>query len=353
MILATNTPIRRSLLFLFIIVSVLGFSPEKASAQCYYSPGLYVPTYFAGQGVTAWYSNGYLYPSCGSWYIRYFVDGGERWQATGGGGGSIGLGALGQGWHTLYAAVVTDRSWYLQWGLFSGTSFYVCSASYGALCSGGGNSCGDQNYGYIQCDGSCSASGAPAERPYYNTACTSYPNACGVTTTGTYNCSAVCSATTPANPAGYGTACTSPANACGVTTTGTIQCNGACSATTAPANPSYYGQSCTLTSAPNACGQTTTGSGLTDCNGVCTGTTPAPPSNATCTPSTPTVSGLYKAGAYRGPAVPSFDPTGYQLYAQSVSPANFNLTYYFEFSKDGVNWTGDPLPPIGSWSVVP
>src|SRR3989344_3935663 len=119
--------------------------------------------------------------------------------------------------------------------------------------------------------------------------------------------------TPPANPAGYGTACTSPANACGVTTTGTIQCNGACSATTAPANPSYYGQSCTLTSAP----------------------------------------GRYKAGAYRGPTVPSFDPAGYQLYAQSVSPANFNLTYYFEWSKDGVNWTGDPLPPVGSWSTLP
>ena len=108
-------------------------------------------------------------------------------------------------------------------------------------------------------------------------------NACGGT--GTYQCDGSCSAPAPANPANYGQACTktSSPNACGQTSTtsGTIQCDGSCNATTpsTPANPANYGQACTKTSSPNACGQTNTTSGTFQCDGSCSAPTPSTPAN--------------------------------------------------------------------------
>lgn len=202
--------------------------------------------------------------------------------------------------------------------------------------------------------GVCSG-GTPANPSYLNQSCSSPSNSCGDTYNGTFNCSYVCSAgySPPPERAGYGSACSTAPNSCGDRNYGYIQCDGSCSVSTAPAERSNYNATCTLTSAPNACGKTATANGTLDCNGVCTGTTPAPPSNATCAPGAPTVSGLYNNTGYLGSSVPAYDSSGYQLYAQGVSPAGFNLTYYFEWSKDGVNWTGDPGLPAGSWAVLP
>lgn len=201
-----------------------------------------------------------------------------------------------------------------------------CVANQGASCSSAANSCGTTNSGTIQCNGTCSATTAPANPAGYGTYCTSAPNACGYTDTQMITCSG-CPATTPANPAGYGNACTSAPNACGSTNSGTVQCNGTCSATTpatpagygtsctrtnscsqsntgtilcngscsvsAPANPPLYGTTCT--SAPNACGQTNTGTYW--CNGSCSAVTPAMPGNYgnSCT-STPNACGMTNTG---------------------------------------------------------
>ncbi len=244
-----------------------------------------------------------------------------------------------------------------KWGQLYATykiPFTVCAAKYLQVCSSTAtNSCGDPNYGYTNCDGSCSATTAPAERFYWNNVCTSYSNVCGQTTSGTTDCSGVCSATTPATPTGYGDSCSSNTNSCGGVNYGSLACSGtgvACSvSSTAPANPSYYGTSCTLTSAQNICGKTTTAIGTYDCNNICVGTTPAAPSNTTCVPSAPTISGLYnKNGVYLGASVPAYDSLGYQIYANATSLIpGAKLTYYFEFSIDGINWSG------GQWATLP
>ena len=124
--------------------------------------------------------------------------------------------------------------------------------------------------------GSCSV--PTPTQPGIGNACPSAPNSCGVTqSNGTIQCDGSCSSTAPANPSGYGSSCTSAANACGSTNTGTINCSGACTAST-PANPSGYGSSCTLTSAQNACSQTTSANtGTINCSSACTGTPPPPP----------------------------------------------------------------------------
>ena len=244
------------------------------------------------------------------------------------------------------------------------TMSYLCSAKRGQLCGSlVPNSCGDPNpYAVYDCVENCvdysTGIGQPAtaiERP--PVACT-VENACGQTNTGTVACDYYsCSATPPpvTTPTGetYLASCNSPTNACGDYTSGNIQCDGTCSAITPF---TIAGTSCPLTSNPNACGQTTTSTdaGTYSCSNTCDGTPPPPPPHTNCPPpTTPTISGLYQGGLYRGPTVLGNNPTGYQLYAVSVSPANFTLTYYFEWSKDGVNWTGDPNPPIGSWSTLP
>ena len=91
-----------------------------------------------------------------------------------------------------------------------------------------------------------------------------------------------CSVPTPTQP-GIGNACPSAPNSCGVTqSNGTIQCDGSCSST-APANPSNYGSACT--SSANSCGSTNTGT--IQCNGSCSASAPANPTNygSACTSS--------------------------------------------------------------------
>ncbi len=111
-----------------------------------------------------------------------------------------------------------------------------------------------------------------------------------------------------------------------------------------------YGTTCPLTSAKNACGKTNTADGIMGCNNTCTGTPPAAPSNATCAPFAPTLN-LYKDGVKQGTdfgaSVPAYDSLGYKIYAKSTSLAGYKLTYYFEFSIDGENWSG------GKWATLP
>lgn len=201
----------------------------------------------------------------------------------------------------------------------------------GTTCTSRANSCGDVGYdvGYIQCNGLCSA--APvAERSYYRALCTSAPNSCGRTNMGTYNCDHVCSATTPVVPSNYGTACTLPSAR-------------------------------TFTSLANSCRQrvtVTVTEGTYNCSGVCSGTPPPAPSDATCTPKAPVIDGLFdKNGVNLGNSTSArtaaYDPLGYQIYAHASTPDSSQLTYYFEWSTDGVNWTGDPGLPAGGWATVP
>ncbi len=245
-------------------------------------------------------------------------------------------------------------------GYVSITGRDPCSLSVGTSCSKSANSCGVAGYatsdwGTVQCDGSCSVSGVSAELPYWNNSYTVF-NSCDDSITRYTDCSGGGDYTPPAERAGFNTECSGGTNSCGDSNPGYFVCSGtgvACSASGPPAQRSYYGATCTLTSATNACGQTTTVStaGSYDCNYTCTGTPPAPPSNAACAPTTPTISGLYQSGVNLGPSAPAYDPSGYQIYANATSPAGYDLTYYFEFSTDGINWSGDPAP--AQWATLP
>ncbi len=139
-------------------------------------------------------------------------------------------------------------------------------------------------------------------------------------------------------------------NTCGTTASrdGTIRCNGSCSAyaPSTPSNPSYYQNSCQLTSARNACGQTKTANvGTFDCDGTCVGTRPAVPP-VTVPPAAPSVSGPSRA--------PAWNEAGYPVNATGAACNNTSVTQYFEFSRDGVNWTGDnPGFPPSSWATLP
>lgn len=125
-----------------------------------------------------------------------------------------------------------------------------CVANTGAGCSSSANSCGDTNYGTIQCDGSCSVSStAPAERPYWNNYCASAANSCGDVSYGYTDCSGTCPATRPAERAGWNTAC-NPANVCGRTNSGAIQCDGSCSVS-APSNNTCIPTSVAISSTPS------------------------------------------------------------------------------------------------------
>ena len=91
---------------------------------------------------------------------------------------------------------------------------------------------------------------------------------------------------------------TSSPNACGQTQTCTgiydsnCICVGTCDP---PPNPAGYGSSCTLTSSPNACGQTQTCTGTIDCSGSCSGTCDPPPNppgyGSSCSDGNPCTSG--------------------------------------------------------------
>ena len=180
------------------------------------------------------------------------------------------------------------HSYFERWGTgnvaIASIPYTVCAPSWNQACYAEANSCGDRNYaGTADCNGNCPSSSRTLERSYYRSSCSSYPNACDQTTTGTTDCNGSCSATTPpANPAGYGSSCTSAANSCGDRNYGYVQCNSSCSAGGAPAERSVWNKSCTLLSTPNVCGKTVTSTGITNCDGQCTGTTPAAPSNSTC-----------------------------------------------------------------------
>ncbi len=221
-------------------------------------------------------------------------------------------------------------------------SVICCAPNSGTFCSVS-NACGQANYGITQCDGSCSAFTLP--NPYgYGTSCTSSPNICGQANTGIIDCGGTCTATVPALPSNYGNLCTSATNACG-NNVGTVSCDGTCSAT-APFVPSNYNTPCTLTSAANGCGMTNTATGTYNCSGVCGVAAPATPANSLCTPPpAPTISGPYQNGPSLINPAYAYDPLGYQVFAQATSPYATNpavdshLTYYFEYSTDGVNWT--------------
>ncbi len=168
-------------------------------------------------------------------------------------------------------------------GGFGGPTSYEEAQAYvnAANSSGCGGSCTltDTHWGYTM---------VCTPPPVYTT-CYSGANSCGVTSAGVSVNGGACSAGTPANPAYLGQSCsaTSAANACGQTTsvTGTYNCSQQCSvsAPAAPANPAYYGASCSLTSAANSCGQTTTAAtGTYNCSQQCVGTPPAAPSEAGC-----------------------------------------------------------------------
>ena len=231
--------------------------------------------------------DGYGYGQGGTGGSSEFGSGGAGswwWEGTGGGAngydgatGGPGAGGGGGGSSGINPNDIATLPAAGGPGYVSITGGTPCSTSFNQVCTSTTNACEDVNYGVIRCDGSCSADGAPAERSYWNNVCTSYSNACGQTNTGTTDCYGTCSASAPANPANYGSFCTSSANSCGDVNYGYIQCNGACSVSSAPAERYYWNNACTLTSAANACGQTTTASGMTDCGWTCIGTTPAPP----------------------------------------------------------------------------
>ena len=236
----------------------------------------------------------------------------------------------------------------LSGGVYCSLPYTVCAANYGSSCAY--NSCGNPN-GYIQCNGSCSA--GPVERSYYNTACTLYSNSnnCGVTNTASgriYCDPGTCTGSAPSAPPnvpGIGSPCN--INACG-DPSGYLTCssNGLSAICSGPVVQRFnYGTSCSLTSLPNACGQTTTvaGSGTIGCDSfTCTGTPPAAPSNNGCVPPAPVV---------HGPGtVPAFNPNGYNIYATGYTPIpGAKLNYYFEWSRDGTTWSGS----APSWPTIP
>ncbi len=411
----TNTITRRGLLFLFVAVSVLGLSPEKASALIL--PVFFTPPYYSSdQPVEVWYAPGVLpggYPTSG--YLLYWLDKtppdlertlpgfsplstATNWPGSfdllwpsgdnpgcdiyGCYGNPINVGLLSQGTHTIYGFFHIQIFWnispynidYVPYpGYYFSTTINVCVPSYLSSCqSTATNSCGDPSDGVFNCSGRCVywseilmnhglddgvSVGAPLERYYWNNPYT-FSNSCDDSVTRYTDCNGQVDSTPPPNRAGYGSACSTATNSCGEPNAGymtTCNANGtvSCAIYYTPSVPSYYGTTCALTSLPNACGQTTTvnTAGSYDCNGTCTGTPPAPPSNAACAPTAPTIQGLYQSGVYLGPSAPAYDPLGYQIYANATSPAGYDLTYYFEFSTDGINWSGDPAPAV--WATLP
>jgi hypothetical protein len=102
-----------------------------------------------------------------------------------------------------------------------------CASDQGSTCYSSTNDCGQSNAGTVQCDGSCSATSAPADPSYYGQTCTA-TNACGQSNTGTYDCNDNCSASAPAVPGS--SSCTAK-NSCGQVGYGsTDQCGNGCSA---------------------------------------------------------------------------------------------------------------------------
>lgn len=122
------------------------------------------------------------------------------------------------------------------------------------------------------------------------------------------------------------------------------------SVTVFPGCVSTEGNTC---SPANVCGATNTGT--IKCDGSCT---VSAPSNATCPPTVPEISALWKGATYYGPAtnpsVPAYDASGYQVKAMATSPSGANLYYGFEWSindpsptAQSSDWTGS-----GGWGSV-
>ncbi len=297
---------------------------------------------------------------------------------------------------------------------------YSCDSKYGSgftSCqSTVTNSCGDTTSGTVNCDGSCSAT-APAERPPVSCPLYSY-NVCGGQSaegSGLVGCiSTTCIGTPPATPP------TAPpsVSASVVSTTYAYDSSGvtfnvsgttACSSITITQYAAYWQDTdeweyntsgifthyinappdtykyafyakdstdkwvspsqwstVTLTAIPcnpaNVCGQTNTGVLLGHTNGSDGTCSVSAPSNTTCAPSAPTISGLFKDGVNRksrsffsfGASVPAYDSLGYQIYANATSLIpGAKLTYYFEWgimSADGtINWSADPP----KWATLP
>ncbi len=219
------------------------------------------------------------------------------------------------------------------------------------------NQCG----GVISCSYWDSGWGASVICYAQPTACTSAPNACGQTNSGTRWGNGACDASTPANPAYLGQSC-SASNACG-TNYGTYNCSQSCSAS-APYVPPNYGQACNLTSAANACGQTTTAAtGTYNCAAACTGTPPAAPSNAGCNaaPGAPEISFLYRGDtiAYVGAAGSAYFAPGYRIYMRATDPNGDNVAIYYELynAQTGAvyagNWSENPVwNASGGWTYT-
>ncbi len=102
----------------------------------------------------------------------------------------------------------------------------------------------------------------------------------------------------------------------------------------------------------NACG-VTNDSGTTQCDGSCSS---PKPSDASCPPTKPEISALWKGSVYYGPAehpsAPGYEALGYQLNARSTSPSGANLYYSFEWAEDlehptATAWTGN-----NGWGTV-
>ena len=211
------------------------------------------------------------------------------------------------------------------------------------------NSCGQTSSGIYICDAagqvSCSA-GTPSDLTCSPVNCSGYwsdvSNSCSKTCgTGTLQQTYT---RTQNGSNGGDTSC--PAT--GTTRSGSTSCN------TQVCCVAKSGTACEASSATNGCGMTTTGPGTYSCDGTtCVPTPPAPaaPANSSCThPPAPSISGPWRGSSIASPAY-AYDPLGYQVFAQATSPYATNpavdshLTYYFEYSTDGVNWRS-----AGDWA---
>ena len=314
---------------------MLGFA-GKASAQ-YMNYQVYTLFYREGEPVTVLVACDY------GWHIGYTLSGGalsayrapgiyavasannastigEQSSTCGNGGETIHLGALGAGTYTIFVFGALPNGVLLLYQNFIANIVYTMTVgelytanlfdNYGITGSGG-----EGNYELLGTNGYYSKTFDVCVADVFKT-CTaeSLPNTCGQT----------------------------------ASNTGTIRCNGSCSAyaPSTPSNPSYYQNSCQLTSARNACGQTKTANvGTFDCDGTCVGTRPAVPP-VTVPPAAPSVSGPSRA--------PAWNEAGYPVNATGAACNNTSVTQYFEFSRDGVNWTGDnPGFPPSSWATLP
>mgnify|MGYP001614100976 CR=1 FL=1 len=197
---------------------------------------------------------------------------------------------------TIAILFVVFSSWPGNFGASGSSNISFISYSAAGISGGaaipacGGSSCAGA--GYWECGGGeNSGCNWVATGPIPGTACYSNSNACGEYYSGEYDCSSVCtvSSSAPADPSWYGQSCTE-SNVCGQSASGTYNCGGTCSVSS-PSLPSGYGSSCT--SSANACGETNTGT--IGCDGQCSVSSPDTPSGygTICTSATNSCGAVY------------------------------------------------------------